>query len=342
MENFLLGLVLVFIGGILLGTFILPMKYIGTWKWENQWVVYSVVALLVVPWGIGFASVPGFLQVIGKLPLGVLAAPFFFGIAWGIGGTCFGVSVPKVGMAIAYSVNLGLMTAIGTMTPLVVSNRELLGTSKGMMIQSGVAIVLIGVIFTAVAGRAREESSKGASTQKVSTPLARKIFWAGLVFAILAGVFSPFINFAFAFGDPILREAVTAGTSPALAVNAVWAVALLGGFLVNAGYAVWLLFRNRSWSLFSVDWGRNGALSATMGLMWMSSTFLYGLGASFLGALGASAGWAMYLIVVILAANLTGVFTGEWRGVSGKPVYLMTGAVVLLVIASIVIASANA
>lgn len=121
-----------------------------------------------------------------------------------------------------------------------------------------------------------------------------------------------------------------------------WAVALFGGFVVNTGYAVWLLFRNRSWSFFASEWGRNGLLSAAMGLMWMGSTFLYGLGASLLGSLGASAGWAMYLIVVILAANLTGVFTGEWKGASGKPVYLMSGAVILLIIASIVIASANA
>lgn len=337
MENFLLGLVLVFIGGILLGTFILPMKYVQGWKWENQWIIYSLVALLIMPWGIGFASVPDFLQVIRSLPLSVLVAPFLFGVAWGIGGTCFGICVPMVGMAIAYSIDLGLMTAIGTMTPLVVSNGALLGTSQGLLIQSGVAIVLVGVVFTAMAGKAREGSAK-----KGSAPISKKIFWTGLVFAILAGVFSPFINFAFAFGDPILKQATAAGAAPALAVNAVWAIALLGGFIVNAGYAVWLLFRNRSWSFFASSWGRNGLLSAAMGLMWMSSTFLYGLGASYLGSLGPSAGWAMYLIVVILAANLTGVFTGEWKGVSGKPVYLMTGAVVLLVIASLVIASANA
>ncbi len=162
------------------------MKYIGTWRWENQCIVYSLVALLIVPWTIGFASVPGFLQVIRNLPLSVLAAPFLFGIAWGIGGTCFGISMPMVGMAIAYSVDLGLMTAIGSMTPLVVSNRAILGTSQGIMIQSAVVLVLIGVIFTAVAGKAREGSGKKASAQ-----VSKKTFWAGLVFAILAGVFSP-------------------------------------------------------------------------------------------------------------------------------------------------------
>ncbi|MFB3903586.1 MAG: L-rhamnose/proton symporter RhaT [Acidobacteriota bacterium] len=336
MENFLLGLVLIFVGGILLGTFILPMKYVQGWRWENQWIVYSLVALLFMPWALGFASVPGFLEVLQSLPLSVLAAPVLFGVAWGVGGTCFGICVPMVGMAIAYSVDLGLMTAIGTMTPLVVNDRGLLGTSQGLMIQAGVALVLVGVVFTALAGRARESSDK-----KSSAPVSKKVFWTGLVFAVLAGVFSPFINFAFAFGDPILKRATEAEASPALAVNAVWAVALLGGFIVNAGYALWLLYRNRSWSFFASGWGRNGLLSATMGFMWMGSTFLYGLGASFLGSLGASVGWAMYLIVVILAANLTGVFTGEWKGASGKPVYMMAAAVVLLVIASLVIAGAR-
>ena len=45
------GLLLVFVGGVLNGSFAAPMKRLSAWQWENIWLVYSLVGLLVLSVG---------------------------------------------------------------------------------------------------------------------------------------------------------------------------------------------------------------------------------------------------------------------------------------------------
>ena len=44
-----LGLGLMALAGIVGGNCMLPMKFARRWPWENMWLVFSLVALLVVP-----------------------------------------------------------------------------------------------------------------------------------------------------------------------------------------------------------------------------------------------------------------------------------------------------
>lgn len=50
-----------------------------------------------------------------------------------------------------------------------------------------------------------------------------------------------------------------------------------------------------------------------MGLLWGGSIFVYGSAAPKLGKLGPAIGWPLSLSVGLLAANLCGIFAGEWR-----------------------------
>ena len=118
------------------------------------------------------------------------------------------------------------------------------------------------------------------------------------------------------------------------ASDPVWAITLLGGLATNVIYCSFLLFRNKTWS----DYRKNRLspcwfLAALMGAIWMPSIALYGRAAVLMGDLGSSAGWGLYMGVVILVSNLWGFVTGEWRGVYGKPIKLLIIGVVLLLIA---------
>ena len=57
-------------------------------------------------------------------------------------------------------------------------------------------------------------------------------------------------------------------------------------------------------------------IGVIMGILWMGSIAIYGTGTTFLGALGASIGWSIFQICIILTANLSGWLSGEWKGVS--------------------------
>ncbi len=51
------GLTLVFAGGLLNGSFAAPMKRLSVWRWENIWLVYSIVGLLILPWAIAQTTI---------------------------------------------------------------------------------------------------------------------------------------------------------------------------------------------------------------------------------------------------------------------------------------------
>src|SRR2546428_9687308 len=98
-EHFVVGMLIVFAAGLLNGSFTLPMKYSRTWSWEHLWTVYSLLALLVLPWILALTFVPHLAQVYAGLGWRALFYPAIFGFLWGIAQTTFGRAVNEAGMA---------------------------------------------------------------------------------------------------------------------------------------------------------------------------------------------------------------------------------------------------
>jgi L-rhamnose-H+ transport protein len=48
-ESFWFGMAIVFVSGAINGSFPMPMKYSRQWRWENNWLVFSVLAWLIFP-----------------------------------------------------------------------------------------------------------------------------------------------------------------------------------------------------------------------------------------------------------------------------------------------------
>src|ERR1039458_5702877 len=46
------GLALTLLAGALAGNCMLPMKFARRWQWENVWLVFSIVSLLILPWAL--------------------------------------------------------------------------------------------------------------------------------------------------------------------------------------------------------------------------------------------------------------------------------------------------
>jgi hypothetical protein len=56
-ESLALGIGLTMLVGIMSGNCMLPMKFVRFWKWENIWLVFSVVSLIVIPWSLALGLV---------------------------------------------------------------------------------------------------------------------------------------------------------------------------------------------------------------------------------------------------------------------------------------------
>jgi len=325
-ERLWAGLALTLFAGLLSGNCMLPMKFAKRWPWESVWLVFSVVSLLILPWALAFATIGNPLSVYAGLPAGAFAAPVLFGAGWGVAQILFGISVVRLGMALGYSIVVGLGALLGTLIPLIVKHREIAFSARAASIWVGVVVMIAGIAVAAWAGRKRE----GAHGQGR--------YGSAIAVAVICGLLAPMLNYAFAFGDRIASEAVRLGSSDERAGYAVWPIALLGGLAPNVLYAGFLLSRNATWNSFRGNWQSEAWCGVAMGALWMGAFAVYGVSSVYLGTLGTSAGWALFQIFMIMTATCAGMLTAEWKGAPMAAKLGMFGGLVLLSIATVLIA----
>jgi L-rhamnose-H+ transport protein len=75
-----------------------------------------------------------------------------------------------------------------------------------------------------------------------------------------------------------------------------------------------------------------------MGILWMGAFALYGMSATFLGALGTSVGWGLLQIFMIMTATLAGALTGEWKHASRSAKLLLSSGIASLTVAIVLLA----
>jgi len=360
----LVGLIVVGLAGVLNGTFALPMKRTRLWAWENTWLVYSVVGMVVVDWLVAFWTVPRLPEVYAGVGVEVIALVFGFGMIWGVANFLFGKGIHLLGISLAFPITIGLSVAIGSLVPLVAKDPSAIFSQGGIATVLGVGIIIAGVTVHAVAGvqRDRQLTPKSgvdlaapirpndvedASAQLAQSPSScwgpfnRQVL-LGLGIVIAAGMLDPALNFAFYFGTPIETIAAARGADPLSGADALWVWPLLGSFLVNAVYCSLLLTRNGTWSRYweagsFSHWG----LAALMGVIWMASIALYGRGAALMGPFGKSVGWAVFYCAIILSSGLGGILCGEWHAAKGTPLRTMFAGLALLLVAMSVLGYGN-
>ena len=329
-TNLFAGIGLALVAGITMGNCLLPMKWARNWKWENLWLVFSLLSLLVIPMGLAFFLLPNLAAVYASLPLRSMLVPFLFGAGWGIAQIGAGLCVSRIGLALTMSLLIGVGAASGTIIPLALLHPAALVETRGLLILTGTVVMLVGVAMCARAGRQREKTAEHAAAGY------RRI----VLLALVSGILSSLLNFALAFGGEIVQLAQAQGARKAFAPFAVWPIALLGGLFVNVGYSCYLLTRNKTWGNFRKPRGEilNPVL---MGVMWMGAIAMYSSGSTYLGVLGVSIGWALFQIAIIMASNASGLLTGEWRRLESRICRANLAGVAVLFLAIIVIGVAN-
>jgi len=319
------GIAVVVLAALLNGSFTAPLKRMPGWQWENSWLLFAFSGLLVFPWVLSFATVPDLAHVFSGASIATLVRVALFGIAWGAGSALFGLGVARVGMALGFALILGITASFGSLFPLAILHPDQLFDRRGLGLILGTVVMTVGLVFLARAGRIRERDQ--AQTSSASG------FTVGLVICVFSGIFSSMLNFGFLFGDELRLRALHAGASAAMAANPIWALTVTGGFVSNLVYCVYLLCRNKTWSVYHarsspVYW----LLGISTGLLWFGGTVLYGMGAASLGTLGGIIGWPIFMTLDIIVAVFWGAVSGEWKGASRRALaYCWVGIGVLLV-----------
>jgi L-rhamnose-H+ transport protein len=118
----------------------------------------------------------------------------------------------------------------------------------GLAVLAGVAVMLVGVVFAALAGFGRDRTLQKQEQRSGS-------FFGGLIMTIIAGVLSCGMSLSFVYGQgPIVEAMKKQNASDVPATFAVWAVCLLGGSLLNVLYPAYLMTKKKSWGVLCESW----------------------------------------------------------------------------------------
>lgn len=329
MSDVGLGIAVAVAGGAVGSSTLMPIKYVRAWNWENTWLVYSFFAYFLFPWLNAIVSVPHLFEVY-RSTAGAASLTALFGLGWGVGVVMYGLALDMVGLSLSSGIILGSSVALGSLIPLLALDASRILTLSGAQILGADAVMIAGVILCARAGGLRERAIAGLTAR-----VHDRRFLRGLVICFLGGMLSPLLNVALTYGAPVTRKSLQMGANPLYAANGVWGLAVSMGALPSILFCVMKLGRNGTWPRYRAPGGqRNLLLCFTMGVFFMASTAIYGTAAGELGPLGPVVGWPIYMSALILGNNFWGWFTGEWKGISGPPVWTMFTGIALQVAAA--------
>jgi L-rhamnose-H+ transport protein len=355
-----LGVLIFILGGLAGAVFYLPFKKVKNWAWESYWLVYAVIGLVVVPWGLAFCMSPNVISVLRAAPGKEIGYCFLCGAMWGLGGLTWGLMIRYLGVGLGLAIGCGLCSAAGSLIPPLVKPilerfvsdtpittpladaiaagaQTLYGTPAANAALVSVCVSLIGIFFVGGAGMSKE--SELSEDVKKAT-VAEYNFKLGLLVAIFSGLTSAAMNFGLSGGQHLEKLATT--TPPI--TNDVWkwlpvlVVVLLGGFAVNFLWCLFLNLKNKTtgdYVKLGAPLAMNFIFAGLAGALWCAQMICLKRGEPVMGPM-AYIGWSVMFSGMILFSTIFGIALGEWRNTSSRTRMLLTLGLICLVASSVI------
>jgi len=340
-ANPAVGIVIFMLGGLAGAVFYLPFKKVTKWAWESYWLVYAVFGLVIVPWILALTTSPNVLSVLAGAPRNEIIKCFLCGAAWGVGGLTWGLMIRYLGFGLGLAMGCGLCSAAGTLIPPMLKGSDAVSamftTPSGLVSVAAAVVSVVGIVFVGMAGMSKESE---LSEEEKKKAVAEFNFKKGILAALFSGLMSSAMSFGLQGGPEIENLAMTTEphTSRAWAGMPVLVVVLLGGFVVNAVWCIFLNLKNKT----AGDYVKKDApvlanlvLAGLAGAIWCSQFICFKTGEPMMGTT-AYIGWAVLMASQILFSQLLGLMLGEWKGTSRKTQGLLAAGLVLLIASAVI------
>jgi L-rhamnose-H+ transport protein len=243
-----------------------------------------------------------------------------------------------MGVALGQSIALGLCAAFGTLIPPVVAGENLFGTTAGILTVIGVAITVAGIAIIGYAGSLKSREMTEEEKKAAVKEFALK---KGILIAIFAGLMSACFNFGFEAGKPIENIALAHGTNPLFQKNPTLIFILLGGFITNFVYCVFLNIRNKTYTDYISSPGsvllNNLFFTFLAGFLWFLQFHFFGMGSSKLPAGMAVFGWSILMALNIAISNIWGIILREWKGAKRKTMIVLVIGIIVLILSTFIV-----
>jgi len=342
-----------------------PQKRIRGWSWQTFWLVQAAFCWFLLPVAGAFLTVPDFTTVVREAPQGAMVRAFLLGMAYGVGGTAFGVALRYVGFSITYAMAIGISTVVGTgyaiakgdtgIADFAVHIQAFLAKTGSPWVIAAIVVAIVGIVFCGLAGHAKE--------RELSLPGAAgtgdRNMAIGLLLCIVAGVLSAVYGISLTEGAPIAKIAAehAAGhtvlgiDAETFSSNAIYPFSNAGAFLTTALYCLHLHRKQRTFGEITrapsgagnTSLGLNWSMAILTGCLWYSQFFFYGFGHYFIMKVKGfeQTCWAIHMILLILLGTIAGVLFKEWRGTSARTRVLLATSIGLLSLGMLLLGYGN-
>ena len=319
-----------------------PQKKLVSWSWQTYWLAQAFICWLVLPVVIAFITIPELLSVLRDAPPSAMQKSFLLGMAYGIGGTAFGIAIRYVGFSLTYAISVGISCVLGTLLPPLVNGSlgDVLNTAGSSYLISGVVMGTLGIALCGVAGRSKEKDLATEGNKETEFSLAK-----GLPLCFLAGVLSALYGFSIDQGKPIADTAMAYGAGH-FKTNVIYIFSNTGAFITTMAYCLYLHFKQNTLSEYSDQPKQptkrlfNYLLAILTGILWYGQFFFYGLGTVRMGRYEYTS-WAIHMIMLVLFSSIAGLLMKEWKSTSSRTVGLLITALIVLIVAVLLLAYGN-
>jgi len=317
-----------------------PQKKVKGWSWQTYWLAQAAVCWLILPLIVAWITIPDLLKVLHEAPSSAMWSSFLYGMAYGVGGTAFGMAIRYVGYSLTYAIAVGISCVVGTLLPLIINgtlNETLQGNGSSFIV-TGILMGALGIAVCGLAGRKKEKDIEHQSAQTNNTFSLAK----GLPLCILAGVLSALYGFALAEGTPIATIAEKYGAGD-LKSNVVYIFSNTGAFVTTLFYCLYLHNKEKTFKEYFASnkaLGINFSMALITGVLWYFQFFFYGLGHVNLGKYEFSS-WAIHMILLVLFSAVAGVLMKEWKMCTSKTMRILLLALSILIAAVLLLTYGN-
>jgi L-rhamnose-H+ transport protein len=341
-TNPFLGILMLAIGGLLGASFYVPYRGVRSWSWESYWLAGGVFSWIIGPWLLAFLTVPNVLNVLYRSPLSSLVWSYAFGVLWGVGGLTFGLAIRYLGVSLGYAIAIGFCAAFGTLMPPIFSGEihNILASTAGRVVLSGVAGILGGVVLNGLAGISKERE---LSSEEIAASVKEFNLVKGILVGVFAGVMAASLSYGIVAGKPIAAMAIAHGAAPLWQNTPLFVVILAGGFTTNFLWCAALHWKNGS----SRDYLNrkspllmNYVLVATGGTLWYVQFMFYGMGETKMGQYKFSS-WTVFEASIMIFSVVLGIALKEWRGSSIRTRLLVGAGLATLVASTAIVGYGN-
>lgn len=318
-----------------------PQKKVRGWSWQTYWLAQALICWLVLPVVVAILTIPNLATVLQQAPAYAMQRSFVLGMAYGIGGTAFGIAIRYVGFSLTYAIAVGISCVLGTLLPPFVNGTldEVMASKGAAYISAGVIMGAVGIALCGLAGRAKEKDLEKKQQSSTGFSLAK-----GLPLCLLAGILSALYGFSLDQGQPIADVAAHYGAGN-FQGNVVYIFSNSGAFVTTLLYCLYLHSRHGTWREYSVATGGgnlrvNYLMAGLTGLLWYGQFFFYGLGHVRMGSYKFTS-WAIHMIMLVLLSAIAGLIMKEWKQCSDKTMRVLGIALVVLIIAVLLLTYGN-